>query len=309
MNDSHTSRRTFLASLGTVAASLTLRPECLRGAAAAAGDLTFVVVTDTHLGYKDQDKAEKLWRQTATAIDKTLEECSGSFVLHLGDIVDGGREPFYPKYVEARKSIRKPVYETSGNHDPAEMFKKYIRPELDIVVDHDRLRVLLTANAHTDSHDGFLTPEQIAWMTAKADEAAQQDKLLLFAMHVPAHDNKHPDRGWHVKPASGQKEFYALVDKHKARTLGLFHGHFHNGLRGWTDRAPVHEVCFPSALYNQDRNLEKQNAPGYNVPEFRPGFTVVTIRADKLELSYQTLDGEVGKEAATKSLPRSAAAS
>jgi predicted phosphodiesterase len=297
-------RRTFLASLGTVAASLTLRPECLRGADAATTDLTFVVVTDTHLGYQGQDKAEKLWAKTAAAIDKTLAETSGSFVLHLGDIVDGGREPYYPKYVDVRKTIRKPVYETLGNHDPAEMFKKYIRPELDTVVDHDRLRVLLVSNAHTDSHDGFLTAEQIAWMTARADEAAQQDKLLLFAMHVPVHDNKHPDRGWYVKPAAGQKEFYALVDKHKSRTLGIFHGHFHNGLRGWDDRAPVHEVCFPSALYNQDRALEKNKAPGYNVPEFRPGFTVVTIRADKLELSYRTLDGEAAEEVATKALPR-----
>jgi len=104
-----------------------------------------------------------------------------------------------------------------------------------------------------------------------------------------------------VKPASGQKEFYALVDEHKARTLGIFHGHFHNGLRGWNDRAPVHEVCFPSALYNQSRNLEKQNAPGYNVPEFRPGFTVVTIKADTIELSYHTVDVP---DAAKKSLPR-----
>jgi predicted phosphodiesterase len=299
MNKSYPSRRTFLASLGAVAAPLVIRPACLRAADASAGEISFVVVTDTHLGYKDQDKAEKLWLRTAQAI----KDAPGKFVLHLGDIVDGEREPQYAKYLAGRMLIGKPVHEVPGNHDAPEHFRKHLRPEIDTTVDYDRLRIVLVGNAHTDSHDGFLTPEQIAWMTARCDEAAQQDKLLLFAMHVPVHDNKHPDRGWYVKPASGQKEFYALVDKHKDRTLGIFHGHFHNGLRGWSDRAPVHEVCFPSALYNLDRNLEKQNAPGFNLPEFRPGFTVVTIKGDAIELSYRTVDIP---DAANKSLPRKA---
>ena len=285
-------RRHFIRALAVAAAPLILRPACL--AAGARAELSFIVVTDTHLGYKDASGAEKLWLKTAAEIAKE----PGAFVLHLGDGVDGGREEQYPKYLEGRKLIGKPVHEVPGNHDPVEAFQKHLRAEVDAAIEHEWLRVLLLNNAHRDSHEGFITPEQIAWLTKQCDLAAQKDQLILFAMHVPVHHNTHPDRGWYVKPANGQADFYALMQKHAARTLALFHGHFHNGLRGWDDHAPVHEVCFPSALYNQDRALEAKKAPGFNPVEFRPGFTCVTIRDGAIELKFHaSAAGEVLKKA------------
>ena len=153
--------------------------------------------------------------------------------------------------------------------------------------------------SRTESHDGFITPAQLAWFAEQCALAAKADQRVLFAMHVPVHTNTNPDRGWYVKPAHGQREFYALLEKHAARTIALFHGHFHNGLRGWDDRAPVHEISFPSALYNLDRQLADKQAPGYNLPEFRPGFTRVRIRAGVLELEYQPVGAA---ESATKQL-------
>ena len=106
------------------------------------------------------------------------------------------------------------------------------------------------------------------------------------------HHNLHPDRGWYVKPGNGQAEFYEIVKKHESRMLASFHGHFHNGLRGWSDHAPLHEVCFPSALYNQDRKLEAQQAPGFNPPEFHPGFTLVRIENGVMQMRFQAVGAE-----------------
>jgi hypothetical protein len=290
------SRRHFLRTLGP-AGALLLHPQCLRAVGAPRGEISFVVVTDTHLGYKDEEKAERVWLQTAAEIDKA----PGAFVLHLGDVVDGGREAQYPRYLAGRQLIRKPVHEVPGNHDPQELFQRHLRQEVDTAIEHGWLRVLLINNAHRDSHDGFIAPAQIAWLAEQCEIAARKEQLLLFAMHVPVHDNAHPDRGWHVKPANGQKEFYALMQKHAARTLALFHGHFHNGLRGWDDHAPVHEVCFPSALYNQDRKLEEKGAPGYNPSEFRSGFTRVAIRDGAIAIEFQPLGAT---DALKKELPR-----
>lgn len=250
--------------------------------------LEFLVVTDTHLGYKDQDAARVQWQKTCMR----LAAEPGRLVLHLGDVVDGGREPQYAIYRELRDKIGKPVHEIPGNHDPVELFEKHVRRPIDTTVDLDWLRLVLVNNSRVDSHDGFLSPAQLDWLEQQLSLAARDDKRLIVAMHVPAHKNLHPDRGWYVKPADGQTRLYELLGKHPGRVLALFHGHFHNGLRGWTDHPPCHEICFPSALYNLDRQLEKQNAPGYNPVEFRPGFTRVTVTSETLSLEYQPLEAE-----------------
>jgi 3',5'-cyclic AMP phosphodiesterase CpdA len=277
------SRREFLNCAWTGLGTLVLAPACLLGAESKREPLKFCVVTDTHLGYKDQTAAERQWRTTAAELAKA----EGEFVVHLGDVVDGGREEQYPVYLDIRKTIGKPVHEIPGNHDPQELFEKHIRKAVDTVVDQRWLRLLLLNNSRRDSHDGFLSVAQLEWIDQKCREATERDLLVVLCLHVPVHDNRHPDRGWHVKPANGQKEFYEIVRRHESRILALFHGHFHNGLRGWDDHTPIHEVCFPSALYNQDRKLEEQKAPGYNPLEFRPGFTQVEIANQTMTLRYK----------------------
>jgi hypothetical protein len=276
----HGSRRQFVSAFTAGVGAWTLLPRCLR--AATRPSLPFVVVTDTHLGYRDQPDAAQQWERTAAEIDLA----DAAFVVHLGDIVDGGREPQYPIYLKTRETIGKPVHEIPGNHDPRALFEKHIRPTGDIAVDHQWLRLLLLNNARVDSHDGFLTDDQVDWIDRQCDDAGRRDMLLAIAMHVPAHPNGHPDRGWYIKPENGQTRLYETLARHQDRILALLHGHFHNGIRGWDDHAPLHEICFPSALYNQDRRLEEQQAPGYNPAEFRPGFTRVSIEGATMRLEY-----------------------
>lgn len=270
-------------------ASAALFPLTPRAMAAERPPIRFLVVTDTHLGYRDQESATQQWRRTA----EELSHAKGEFVLHLGDLVDGGREVHYPTYVEIRKAIGKAVHEIPGNHDPAELFERHIRKPIDTVIDHDWLRVLLLNNARPESHDGFLSGEQLAWMDARCEEARKQDRFVIIAMHVPVHENRHPDRGWYVKKEHGHAEFYELAKRHAGRLLAVLHGHFHNGLRGWTDHAPLHEISFPSALYNQDRRLEEQQAPGYNPTEFRPGFSLVEVAPTGLRVEFKPLGQDV----------------
>lgn len=251
--------------------------------------LRFLIVTDTHLGYRDQPSATQQWQRTVDEMKKT----DGSFVLHLGDIVDGGREAEYPNYMKIRQSLDKPVHEIPGNHDPAELFQRHVRKSLDTAFEHEWLRVLLLSNARPESHDGFLSGNQLDWLEQQCVDATKADQYVLVGMHVPVHDNRHPDRGWHVKKEHGQAEFYALARRHSQRLLAVVHGHFHNGLRGWTDHAPVHEIAFPSALYNQDRKLEEQQAPGYNPSEFRPGFSQVEVTPAMLRIEFKPLGHEI----------------
>ena len=286
------SRRHFLSAAAAGSTAITLRPGSLWAGGQRRSPLSLLVVTDTHLGYRDQPHAAAQWAKTAAELAQREEK----LVLHLGDVVDGGREAQYPLYLESRRLIKKPVHEIPGNHDPPAMFAKYLRQPIDTAVDHQWLRILLLNNSRTDSHDGFLEASQIEWLDQQCREAGRRDMLVLIAMHVPAHKNVHPDRGWYVKPDQGQTPLYETLRRHEDRVLALLHGHFHNGLRGWDDHPPVHEICFPSALYNLDRRLEPQQAPGYNPPEFRPGYTRVQLESGLLKLSYQPTGQAAGVE-------------
>lgn len=283
------SRRT---ALKCSVASAVLWPTCLQATAADRKELSFVIVTDTHIGYRGQESAAKLWNKTAIEIN----EVPGDLVLHLGDIVDGGREEQYPIYLESRKLIEKPIHEIGGNHDPDELFRKYIREEVSTVVEHEWMRFLLVNNARRESHDGFLSAEQLVWLDAKCDEAERDDRLVCICMHVPAHLNRPPDRAWYVKPGSGHDEFGEILRKFHNRIVMVAHGHFHNGIRGWNDRHGVHEICFPSALYNQNRGLEEKAAPGFNPAEFRAGYTLVRIAEGAMTLQYKPTGSEASVE-------------
>jgi 3',5'-cyclic AMP phosphodiesterase CpdA len=256
----------------------------------ANAPLSLLVVSDTHLGMKNSNHAADQWLKLAAE----MRDVQADMVLHLGDIVDGGREDQYAPYLKGRELIGKPMHEIPGNHDPAQLFSKHIRAQIDAAVDLGHIRILLLNNSRTDSHDGFLSVEQLQWIRAQCTSAREQHLGVILAMHVPARTNISPDRGWHIKPQNGQRELYQIIKEHQERVIALFHGHFHNGLRGWHNDKDAPEISFPSALYNQDRNLEASGAPGFNPSEFRPAFSRVTIHPTSLEISLHVLrHGEV----------------
>lgn len=283
------SRRTALA---TGLTAFLPWPTANRAAVKEVPQFSFIVVSDTHLGRGDKEDAARQWKQTASEIQKA----KGDFVLHLGDIVDGRREAQYPVYVESRKTILKPVYEIPGNHDTHVMFAKHIRKNVDMAFDHKGVRFLLINNSRPTSVDGFISNEQINLLTAHCDDAVAKGTFIILCMHVPAHENKPPDAGCYVKPGQGQAELYALLKKHQKMVLALFHGHFHCGLHGWEDHSPLHEVIFPSALFNIDNKLTEKKAPGYNLPEFRPGFTLVEMGNKGLTLQYKPVGIKTAQE-------------
>lgn len=259
-------------------------------------EFSFVIVSDTHLGRNDNEAAERNWLRAVEEINNA----QGDFVLHLGDVVDGGRPALYPRYAEIRKTLAKPIHEIPGNHDPVALFEKHIAAPIDRAFDHAGVRFLLLNNSHTDSHDGFFTADQLTWLARECETAAAKDLKLVIACHVPVHKNLHPDRGWHVKPADGQTAFYELIGRHNERVLALVHGHFHNGIRGWRDRGRLVEVLCPSVCYNQDRKLEialkEGKTTGFFVEELRPGYLLVTLGAGRLTLRYKPLGAAVHGE-------------
>jgi len=280
-------RRQLLATTAAAGAALTFTRQI--SAANDVKPLSFAIVSDTHLGRKDSQTPGKNWRQAITEINSQ----PGGFVLHLGDVVDSGREAQYPIYATTRKLLKKPIHEIPGNHDPVPLFKKYVAKETDRTVDYGGVRFVLFNNAHRDSHLGFITASQNEWIAAQCEDAAKNQLKVIICCHVPVHKNKSPDRGWYVKPADGQTAFYETLKRHNRRIIACFHGHFHNGIRGWRDHGQTVETLVPSVCYNQNRNLKSRlaegGATGFFVDELRPGYVLAEVGAGRLTLRYKPL--------------------
>lgn len=263
--------------------------------AAAEGvkKLSFIVLSDTHLGRNDDLRSEKQLTQAIAEIN----ELPAKFVLHLGDVVDGGREAQYPVYARLKKTLNKPIHEIPGNHDPVDLFRKHVAEEIDRHVDYGGVRFVMFNNSHRESHDGFITPAQIKWLKKRCDEASQKGLRIVICCHVPVHSNTHPDRGWYVKPKNGQAAFYEVLREHSGRVLACLHGHFHNGIRGWRDNGTTIEVLCPSVCYNQNRNLTEHlktgKATGFFVDELRAGYVLVELGEGRLTMKYKPLRQEI----------------
>ena len=258
--------------------------------------LSFAIVTDTHLGRNDSKTPEKNWRQAISE----LNQVDVKFVLHLGDVVDRGREAQYPIYASTQALLKHPIHEIPGNHDPVELFTKHVSQEIDRTFDVNNVRFVLFNNAHRDSHDGFISEAQNKWIAEQCDAAARNDMNIVIGCHVPVHENRHPDRGWYVKPNDGQAGFYETVEKHKKRLLACLHGHFHNGIRGWRDHGHTVEVLCPSVCYNQNRQLAAHiangKASGFFVDELRPGYVLAELGDGRFTMRYKPLGGDLNGE-------------
>ncbi len=201
-------------------------------------------------------------------------------------------EPLYAEWLKIAQGLKRPFHAIPGNHDPVEFFTKHVRAETDYAFDHKGFRFVLFNDSEPSTHDGVVTPEQVKWLTQQVDDAAAKKLRVVLCAHIAAHPNKHPDVGWWVR--KGEKELEALLMAKGGNTIVAFlSGHFHCGLRGWSDRGGVHEVVFPSALWNGDRKLE--SAPGFAVKEHRKGYALVEVHARELRVFYKPLGAPAGQ--------------
>ena len=100
---------------------------CLSWSSLKAQELTFAILTDTHIGKPDDAE-----RKMTDAIRSINDNPEIQFVLHLGDITDHGTEEELARAKELLSALRKPLYFTTGNHDARwperrEAFKKVFR--------------------------------------------------------------------------------------------------------------------------------------------------------------------------------------
>lgn len=245
---------------------------------------TVALPSDTHLG-RTKEKDVELMRRAVEEINASNAACT----IFCGDLVNAGQLPEnerrYPEWLELAKPLQRDHFSVPGNHDPDALFLKHLRKETDYSFSLKDHRFVCFRNAEPNpGHMGVVTPGQLKWLDGEMQQAAKQNQRVILIAHVIHHKNQHPDVGWYIK--EGREAFQKLLETHR-HVVAMFGGHFHCGLRGWTDTAGVAEIVLPSVSWNQDRGLK--DAPGFKLDEYRSGFTLVDVFADKLTLKYKPL--------------------
>jgi 3',5'-cyclic AMP phosphodiesterase CpdA len=302
MTNRQLNRRVFLASTAGIAVGAALGSVSAYAgegkAEANKPEFSFALITDTHLGRRGVNWEGQMRRSVEEVNRSAAELC-----LFCGDLVDCGEKPenekHYPVWLEIAKGLKAPYVAVPGNHDPVEMFRKHIHKETDTSHLHKGFRFVCFRDAEPNpGHDGIITPEQLQWLKRELAEADRKSQRVILMAHVIFHHNQHPDIGWYIK--QGREEFAKLLAANK-QVLAFFAGHFHCGLRGWDDTHGVQEVVLPANSWNANRGLQK--APGYALQEFRPGWTLVDVYADKLLVHYRPVVNEAKQEKAANGKP------
>lgn len=249
--------------------------------------VTVALPSDTHLG-RSNEKDVELMKRAVEEINASTAEAT----IFCGDLVNNGEnsnnERRYSQWLDIAKQLKRDHFAVPGNHDPDALFLKHVRSEADYSFSLNDHRFVCFRNAEVNpGHMGVVTPAQLKWLEQEVLEGARQQQRVILIAHVIHHKNQHPDVGWYIK--EGREAFQKLLESQR-HIVAMFGGHFHCGLRGWTDTADVAEVVLPSVSWNRDRGLKE--APGFKLDEFRSGFTLVDVFRDKLTLKYKPLGAE-----------------
>ncbi len=229
---------------------------------------SFGVVTDCQ--YKDEPgKGERKYDLSDKKLQEAVDSLNGSgvsFVIHLGDFIDGGFENFDvvgPIFNE----LKMPHYHVLGNHDFSvdDGEKASVPPKLnmparyyDFVMNNWRFIVLdgndvsfhawpegseqyKTAEVFYEKYgngspkwNGAIGAEQMAWLEGKLKEATKNHEKVILFCHFPVYpENVH--NLWN------DEELLVLIARYPV-VKAWFNGHNHAG--NYAERDGVHFLTF-----------------------------------------------------------------
>lgn len=211
----------------------------------------FVAMNDTH--FRD-DKDIQYFQQLAEQIKGT--EGAADFILHAGDIVDGGLVTQLGAMKSFFESLHKPYHLVPGNHDvdsgdgSLRSYRKVFgKREANAWFVHKGWQFVgLDSTEGTKWENVQIQAANLAWLHETLAKLDRREPLILFT-HIPL------GSGVRYQAANADAVLSMFVEHNlKAIINGHFHGYTMRGYRGagiTTDR------CLSQWRANMDGSLEK----------------------------------------------------
>lgn len=250
------------------------------------------IIADPHVCV-DEEGYDKIFKST-TVFERTIADINRrdvDYTISVGDLTLEGRAEEYDIVDAALRDLDTPFASIPGNHDVRKSFDshagisiddfadRYAPGGLPFVVETGGVDIVgldsSSAEAVSDSHDGYVDDSQVAWLDGVLDDT--DDAIVLVHHNLPGALEQFDEYREAVDPSLGTppvlREPGPLVDVLSAHAVPLvLSGHLHIPAFATTDA--VREVLAPSTCtFPQSYLLVEIDRSGTTV-EYVPVTTV-----------------------------------
>lgn len=256
---------------------------------ARAGDLHFVQISDTHIGFTkpaNPDVASTL--QAAIAKINALPD-EPEFLIHTGDLSHTSKPEEFDTLDQLLKSAKpRQTFFVPGEHDTSvddgkrylERYGKNSKGAGWYSFDHKDIHFVGLNNVAALEGMGKLGAEQLAWLNEDLKTQPSSRPVVVFA-HIPLW-SIYPDWGWGTADSA-----QALAYLKRFGSVTVLNGHIHQAMRKVEGKVTFHtatSTAFPQPAPGT------ANAPGpMKVPDDRLrnllGITDVTAQSGRHSLA------------------------
>ena len=224
-------RRDFIEHVGWTGAgiawTLTAAGSLTAAADAAGSGLTFVQISDSHIGFTRPENPDVTGtlRKTVQAINSRAVQ--PAFVVHTGDITHLSKPGQFDTAKAVLSELRAPVLYLPGEHDvigsPAEYFKFFSRGDAKdgwFSFDQGGAHFISLVNVFNFERMGLMGQAQIDWLAKDLAAQKQSTPIVVFA-HVPLYA-LYPQWGWTTEDGSKALALLRRFDR-----VTVLSGHIH----------------------------------------------------------------------------------
>jgi Icc protein len=225
---------------------------------AAKGELHFVQISDSHMGFNKPANAD-----VNGTLKATIDKINGlpnepDFIIHTGDLSHTSKAAEYDTLDQILKGAKpKEIFYVPGEHDTSvddgkmymERFGKNIKGRGWYSFTHKDVHFVGLSNVAALEGLGKLGPEQIQWLQEDLKAQPASRPIVVFA-HIPLW-SVYPDWGWgtedSVEALSAMKRFGSVT---------VLNGHIHQVMQKVEGNVTFHtamSTAFPQAAPAPDK--------------------------------------------------------
>jgi 3',5'-cyclic-AMP phosphodiesterase len=201
--------------------------------AGAKGELSFVQISDSHIGFNKPANPDVTATLQATVDKINALPNAPDFIIHTGDLTHMSKPREYDTMDQVLKSARqKQIYYVPGEHDTSsddgkqylERYGKNTQGRGWYSFDHKGVHFAGLVNVGGQEGLGKLGDDQLQWLAEDLKARSASTPIVLFA-HVPLW-TVYPDWGWGTADSA-----QALAYLKRFGSVTILNGHVHQVLQ------------------------------------------------------------------------------